>query len=207
MSPYENTALASQLNLDQQNILAPEQAANARSNASSGALGGSRAGIQNAMTTNQFNQNEMNQIAQGENTAYQTGEAQYNADESRNLTANTQAANTAISGANSNVYANLAATQNGLQGIQAAESPEQQLATEAGIYGSVPSQATTTGTTTQNPGSVAGGIATGLLGGAGQLLKGLDLADGGSLDLDYRLADFLHGLDLHDIAAAVTANA
>lgn len=213
ISPYENTALASQVNLDQQNVLAPEQAANARSQAASGALGGSRAGIQNAMTNNQFNAQEMNQIAQGENTAYQTGEQQYNADQSRNLAANTQAANTGISAANSNTYNSLASNQGLLQSIQAGESPEQQLQSEAGIYGSVPSQATTTGTQTQNAASVWGGVVSGLLGGAGDLLTGIKaakgglikLAEGGPVNLNARLADYLRSLDLHDVADQIGA--
>ena len=210
MNPYESTALQSQLNLDTKNILNPELAQEQRSAAASGALGGSRSGIEQGMTTNQFNQNEMNQVAQGENTAYQTGEQQFNSDEARQLAANTQAAQTGISAANSNTYTNLASTQNSLEGIQAAESPEQQLATEAGIFASVPGQQTVTGTTTQNPGSILGGVATGILGGVGQLLNSNSqnsqgLSEGGQIDLNAQLADYLHSLDLHDIAEAVGA--
>ena len=172
MSPYENTALASQVNLDRSSILNPELAGAASSEAASGALGGDRSAVLQSNLTNNFNNTEANTIAQGENTAYTTGENAYEADAARNLAGQEAGANTQLQTAGTNIYANSAATQNGLAGIAAAESPEQQYATQAGILATAPKAGTTQSTTTPTGGATAG-ILGGLLGGAGQLIGAL----------------------------------
>jgi hypothetical protein len=186
MSPYENTALASQVNLDQQSLLNPELAGAASSEAASGALGGDRSAVLQSNLTNNFNNTEANTIAQGENTAYTTGENAYEADAARNLAGQEAGANTQLQTAGTNIYANSAATQNGLAGIAAAESPEQQYATQAGILATAPKQGTTQTTETPNGGAL-GGILGGVLGGAGQLLTGISniqkVAHGGPINL------------------------
>ena len=185
MNPYENTALASQVNLNEQTQLNPELAGIQQNAAASGALGGDRDQVLQGQAINQFNQNQQNVIAQGENTAYQAGQGQYNTQQQQQL-AEQEAANQAtLGGAASNVYANLAAGQNTQNQVAVSEAPGQQIATEAGVLGSLPKQGTTQTDTTPN-GGIAGGIASGLLGGAGQLLMGL--AEGGRVEFGSGLA-------------------
>lgn len=173
MSPYTNTALASQVNLDRSQLLDPQLAGIDRQAAGSGALGGSRNAISRQMANNSFNTNESNVIAQGENNAYNTGIAAFNSDANRNLQGQTAGAQTNLAGANSNVYADFASGQNALNGIAASEAPGQQYGQLAGIMGQLPNQGTQQTQTSQTAGSSLGGILGGLLGGAGQLITGL----------------------------------
>lgn len=170
MDPYESTALASQVGLDRSSILNPELAQSQSSAAASGALGGDRQQVLQGQLTNNFNNTEANTIAQGENTAYTTGQNAYESDAARNLAGQEAGANTQLQAAGTNIYANSAATQNNLAGIAASEAPEQQLATQAGILGTAPKQGTQQQTTTPNGGAL-GGILGGVLGGAGQLIS------------------------------------
>lgn len=172
MNPYESTALQSQVNLDRNSILNPELAQGDTNAAASSALGGDRAAVLRSNTLNNFNNTEANTIAQGENTAYNTGESTFEAEQARNLAAQQAAAQAGLGATASNIYANSAATQNALAGISAGEAPEQQQATQAGILASAPNQPTTKQTTTPNGGAL-GGILGGLLGGTGQLLTGI----------------------------------
>src|ERR1035438_6501361 len=73
MNPYENTALASQVGLEQSQIENPQLAQMQRGDAASGALGGSRGAIGQNNYQQGFNQQMMGQIAQGESQAYDTG--------------------------------------------------------------------------------------------------------------------------------------
>lgn len=175
MDPYESTALASQIGVDRSSILNPELAQSQSSAAASGALGGDRQQVLQSQLTNNFNNTEANQVAQGENTAYTTGQAAYENDAARNLAGQEAGANTQLQTAGSNIYSDSAANQSGLSGIAAAESPEQQYATQSGILASAPKNSTTQSTTTPNGGAL-GGILGGVLGGAAKLLM---MAEGG----------------------------
>lgn len=179
MNPFENTALASQLQLGQQNVLAPELASIDQGAAASGALGGDRNQVLKGQAINQFNQQELNQVAQGENTAYNTGLGAFQNANAQNLQGQTAGAQTNLAGANSNIYANFASGQNALNGIAASEAPEQQLASEAGILGAQPYQGTTTGVQQQSAGSWLGGVLGAGLGAAGQIFKGAGSGGGG----------------------------
>lgn len=179
MNPYVNNALSSQINVDRTMLLNPALAGADSSAAASGALGGDRSQVLKGQIINGFNQNESNQVAQGLNSAYNTGLSAYQADSARNLAGQEAGAQTQLSAAGSNIYANSAATQNGLAGIAAAESPEQQYATQAGILATAPHNSTTTQTQTPNGGAL-GGILGGIIGGAAKLIPGMK--EGGIVD-------------------------
>lgn len=170
INPYTSTALASQVNLDRSSILNPELANADVSAASSNALGGDRSAVLKSQLQNNFNNTEANTISQGINTAYTQGQNAYETEAARKLAGTEAIPGVATSVAGSNINTNLAGTQNTLSGIAASEAPEQQLATESSVLGQLPNQGTTTQTETPN-GGIWGGIASGLVGGAGQLLK------------------------------------
>jgi hypothetical protein len=167
MNPYIQNSLAQQVGLATSTELNPQLAQMQRSDAASGALGGSRGALNQGLATQNFNQNMNNLIAEGMNNAYGQGMQQFNTQNALNLAAQQQAAQTQLAGANSNVYANLAASQPLMQQIQASEVPAQELM--QGIQGLAmqPREGTTTTTGVQSPGS--GGI----LGGIGSVLGGL----------------------------------
>jgi hypothetical protein len=184
-SPYTNSALASTLQLGQQNILDPELAQTSQAAAASNALGGSREQVLQGMQSQQYNQNALNTTLQGENQAYNTGLGAFQSANQQNLAGQEAGAQTNLAGANSNIYANFAAGQNNLNSIAASEAPGQQLSSEAGILSGLPNQSTVTGVQTQSPGSWLGGILGGTLAGTGSLLGGLGsggyLAKGGGI--------------------------
>jgi hypothetical protein len=171
MSPYESTALANQVQLANSTLLQPELASIDQGAAASGALGGDRDQVLKSQAINNFNQSEQNQIAQGENTAYTTGQSAYESDAARNLAGQEAAANTGIAGSQANVNTNLAATQNQLSGISASEAPEQQLLNEEQGLDSSPNQSTVKGTTQESTGSMLGGILGGLVSAGGDILS------------------------------------
>lgn len=170
MDPYIQNSLNSQISVDRNSILNPALAATQSSAAASGALGGDRNQVLQGQIQNNFANTEANTVAQGLNSAYTSGQTAFQNDAARNLAGQEAGAQTQLQTAGSNIYSNSAATQNGLAGIAAAESPEQQYATQAGILGTAPKQGTQQQTTTPNGGAL-GGILGGILGGAGQLLK------------------------------------
>ena len=172
MSPYENTALENQIGIEQQSLLAPELAGVNQTAAASGALGGSRSQVLQGLDTENFNNTLANTVAQGENTAYNTGLSAYESEAARNLAGQEAGAQTQLQGANQNVNTNLAASQNALTGIAAGEAPEQQINSEAGILAALPNQSTTQTTQTPNGGALGGALG-GILGGTGQLLSGI----------------------------------
>ena len=179
MNPYESTAMASQIGQDTSNLLNPQLAQNQRSDAASGALGGSRGAVQQGQETNQFNQSEMNQIAQGANTAYNTGQQAFQADANRNLQGQTSAANTQLAGNASNIYANLGAQQPLMNQITASEAPGQQMLQGTSALAMQPHEGTTTNTNVSSPGSTGGiGNAVSAIGGIGQAVGSM-FAQGG----------------------------
>lgn len=182
MNPYTTTALKQGIALDRAALLDPALAASDSRAAASGALGGDRQAVERAQIVNNFNNTESARVAQGMNDAYAAGQGAFETDAQRRLAAETAGAQTGLAGNNSNIYANYAATQNGLNGIVAGEAPMRQLSQEAGILAMLPRQGTSTEKTTPN-GSMLGGIMGGILGGAGTLLKGFGLKRGGIVDL------------------------
>jgi hypothetical protein len=169
MSPYESTAMQSQIGQDTASLLNPQLAGMQRSDAASGALGGSRGAIQQNQATDQFNKNEMNQISQGANTAYNTGQQAFQADANRNLQGQTSAANTQLAGNASNIYANLGAQQPLMNQLQMSEAPAQQEMQAASVLAMQPREGTVQNTNVQSPGSTGGiGNATAVIGGAAQ---------------------------------------
>ena len=173
MNPYIQNSLANQVGLATSTELNPQLAAMQRSNVASGSLGGSRSAIDQSLATQGFNQNMNNMISQGMNQAYNTGEQQFNTQNQLNLQAQQAAANTQLAGLNSNVYANLAASQPLMQQIQASEAPGQQVMQETQALGMQPREGTTTDTKVQSPGS-GGFLGTlgGILGGAAGMFGG-----------------------------------
>lgn len=174
MNPYESTALQSQIGIDRNSLLQPELAQVDRNAAGSGALGGDRNQLERSQTVNNFNNTEANTVAQGMNSAYNTGLGAFNADANRNLQGQTSAAQTGLAGTSSNIYSQFAGTQAGLNQIAASEAPGQQVNQQAGILGALPHMGQTQTSTSPN-GGMFGGIAGGILGGIGQLF----LAKGG----------------------------
>ena len=169
MNPYESTAMQSQIGQDTASLLNPQLAQDQRSDAASGALGGSRGAIQQNQATDQFNKNEMNQISQGANTAYNSGQQAFEADANRNLQGQTSAANTQLAGNASNIYANLGAQQPLMNQITASEAPGQQMLQGTSALAMQPHEGTTTNTGVSSPGSTGGiGNATAVIGGAAQ---------------------------------------
>jgi hypothetical protein len=179
MSPYESTALQNQVGLATSTELNPQLAQMQRSDAASGALGGSRGAINQGLATQGFNQNMNSMISQGENQAYNTGQQQFNAQNALNLQAQQAGAQTQLAGANSNVYANLAASQPLMQQIQASEAPGQQVMQETSALAMQPKEGTNTTTQVTSPGS--GGIMGDIIGGLGGAAQlGLGIATGGA---------------------------
>ncbi len=179
MNPYENTSLANQVGLATSTELNPQLAQMQRSDAASGALGGSRGAINQGLATQGFDQNMNSMIAQGENQAYNTGQQQFNTQNALNLQAQQAGAQTQLAGENSNVYANLAASQPLMQQIQASEAPGQQVMQETAALGMQPKEGTNTSTEVDSPGSggilgsiggVLGGVAGGMAGPIGSAL-------------------------------------
>jgi hypothetical protein len=179
MNPYESSALQSQLQLGQQNVLQPELASIDQGAAASGALGGDRDQVAKNLATQGYNSQALNTIAQGENTAYNTGLGAFQSANAQNLQGQTAGAQTQLAGANSNIYANFAAGQNDLNSIAASEAPGQQLQSEAGVLAAQPYQGTTTGVTQQSPGSWLGGILSAGLGAVGSIFKGAGSGNSG----------------------------
>ena len=84
MNPYETSALQAQEQLAAQQY--GQQANQAHSaQVQAGAYGGDRATLQDAQNLNNFNLQQQNIAAQGLNSAYTTGQAAYQSDNSANL--------------------------------------------------------------------------------------------------------------------------
>ena len=181
MNPYESTAMQSQIGQDTSSLLNPQLAGMQRSDAASGALGGSRGAIQQNQATDQFNKNEMNQIAQGANTAYNTGQQAFQADANRNLQGQTSAANTQLAGNASNIYANLGAQQPLMNQITASEAPGQQMLQGTSALAMQPHEGTVTDTAVGSPASTGavGNTMAGLEGAGKAMSMGMGGAKGG----------------------------
>ena len=184
MSPYENTALASTVGLAQSQIENPQLASMQRSDAASGALGGSRGAINQGLYQQQFNQGLQNTINQGESQAYDTGQKAFEADASRNLTGQTSAANTQLAGNASNIYANLGAQQPLMNQITASEAPGQQMLQGTSALAMQPHEGTTQTTGVSSPGSKGAlGNVLSVVQGAGQgLAAAFGAAKGGLIE-------------------------
>jgi hypothetical protein len=128
MNPYLKQSLDPQLQEARRQSQISQQATNAQAT-QAGAFGGSRSAILGAENQRNLGSNLANITGQGYNTAYTTGQNQFNADQSRNMTAqqaNQAAANQASQfGAQQNMTAAQLAAQYGLSAQQANEASRQ----------------------------------------------------------------------------------
>ena len=128
MNPYLKQSLDPQLQEARRQSQISQQATNAQAT-QAGAFGGSRSAILGAENQRNLGSNLANITGQGYNTAYTTGQNQFNADQSRNMTAqqaNQAAANQASQfGAQQNMTAAQLAAQYGLSAQQANEMSRQ----------------------------------------------------------------------------------
>lgn len=128
MNPYLQQSLNPQLQEARRQSQISQQGSNAQAT-QAGAFGGARQGILAAENQRNLSSNLSNITGQGYNTAYTTGQNQFNADQSRNMTAqqaNQAAANQASQfGAQQNMTAAQLAAQYGLSAQQANEASRQ----------------------------------------------------------------------------------
>ena len=128
MNPYLQQSLDPQLQEARRQSQITQQANNAQAT-QAGAFGGARQGILAAENQRNLGSNLANITGQGYNTAYTTGQNQFNADQGRSMTAqqaNQAAANQAAQfGASQNMTAAQLAAQYGLSAQQANEASRQ----------------------------------------------------------------------------------